>query len=85
MAVSYREFANKIQSGTISNADIASRFNKIANGEEKIAKGFGMFKLSLYFWLIAIVAITTLQAFLFRVLLKTHNKLSQQDADLAPL
>ncbi|MBB3063638.1 hypothetical protein [Microbulbifer rhizosphaerae] len=80
VAIGYREFADKVQSGALSNADIASRINKIASGEEKIAEGFGLLKLSLYYWLAFIVAITALQAYLLRALLRSHNQLSQQDA-----
>jgi hypothetical protein len=80
VAIGYRDFADKVQSGTLSNAEIASRINKIASGEEKIAEGFGLLKISLYYWLVVIVAITALQAYLLRALLMSHNQLSQQDA-----
>jgi hypothetical protein len=35
----------------------------------------------LYYWLVVIVAITALQAYLLRALLMSHNQLSQQDAE----
>jgi len=69
VSASYRVFAKEIESNSLSNEEIAARVNKIADGEEKISNGFGLLKLSLYFWLVGILAITALQAYLLRMLL----------------
>jgi len=80
VVVSYREFARDIESGLLSNTEIADRVNRIANGEEKISQGFGMLKLSLFYWVLAFIAITLLQAFLLRILVNTRNKQFQATA-----
>ena len=80
VVVSYRKFAKDIESGSLSNTEIADRVYKIANDEEKISQSFGMLRLSMYYWALVFIAVTLFQAYLLRILVITRNKLSQQDA-----
>ena len=77
VAGSYRIFASQVESGELSNPEIAARINRMANGEDQIASGLSKIKVSAYFWFIGVVAIALLQVLLIRHLLATHNKLNQ--------
>ena len=75
----YEQFSAEVGNGSLTNETISSRLVKIASAEKEISQGFGIMKLSFYYWGITFLFITLLQGLIFRGLLNAHNKALQVD------
>lgn len=73
VAVSYRNFAAKIENGELTNMEVSSRLLRMAEGEDKITSGLKKIRNASYSWLLIIFFIGILQAMLIFNLVKTHN------------
>ncbi len=79
---SYKSFSDQVRSESLSHSQIADRLSHMADGEKLIANGFGLLKVSLLYWLIALVFILVAQGYLLHTLLCTLSiKLSEQDVE----
>lgn len=77
VAGSYRKFAVRVESGELTNKEIASRLNRMAGGEEKVTLGLSQLRFGVYFWLVSVFLIALLQGMLIYKLVKSHNKAMQ--------
>lgn len=69
-----RDFAARVESGELSNNEIASRLEGMASGADKVASGLEGIRIGYYFWMFSVLVIAVLQGMLIKKLLKTHNK-----------
>ncbi|KKK46527.1 hypothetical protein LCGC14_3163820 [marine sediment metagenome] len=79
----YEQFASEVESGALTNEDISYRLSKIAASEKGISQGFGLMKLSFYYWGVTFLVITLLQGLILRGLLKAQNKVLFNEAENA--